>query len=256
MNLNIIGKLIMGAAILAMAGCSTTPGVTSNTVAPVDKIELNQRIEQLRKEYTPYLRSLPKPLKVRSRQLLCSDNWRSHYEVKIAKTTKRPDVPEWYGEAFDDSGWKQTEVPEWRYKMRKGHTPISCILWYRTKFSAEPPADGKRVFLVFEGVDWEAEVWLNGKRLGSHKVYYEPFKFDVTDILKENNTLAVRVIDGPLYGEPAAYWSIFPFTAASDQRYVREKSKSVAGYNKKDMHIGSGYGSTAKYIWKQPVRIV
>ena len=46
----------------------------------------------------------------------------------------------------------------------------------RTAFEASRLPSDRRAFLVFAGVDWEAEVWLNGEFLGRHKVYYEPFR--------------------------------------------------------------------------------
>jgi hypothetical protein len=42
---------------------------------------------------------------------------------------------------------------------------------------------GQRVLLHFDAVDWEAEVWLNGVRVGTHRGGYDPFSFDVTDAL-------------------------------------------------------------------------
>ncbi|HLF89526.1 MAG TPA: glycoside hydrolase family 2 TIM barrel-domain containing protein [Anaerolineales bacterium] len=55
--------------------------------------------------------------------------------------------------------------------------------------------------LHFDGVDYFADVFLNGKRLGRHEGYFDPFSFDVTGLLQEgDNVLAVRV-DSP-YEEP------------------------------------------------------
>ena len=69
-------------------------------------------------------------------------------------------------------------------------------------------------------------MYLNGELLGSHRVYYEPFRFDVTGKLQEQNTLAVRVIDGRVYGEPMAYWGVFPDIRAAEQRYVPDRAQS------------------------------
>ena len=78
-------------------------------------------------------------------------------------------------------------------------------------------------------------MWLNGKPLGSHRGYYEPFRFDVTGLLKEKNTLAVRVIAGPKFGEPRAYWALFPVVPAQEQRYVRDKAQSIRGFTNGDL---------------------
>ena len=41
--------------------------------------------------------------------------------------------------------------------------------------------------LVFEAVDYHAEVWLNGRRLGAHEGSFAPFSFDVTDLIQDDN---------------------------------------------------------------------
>jgi hypothetical protein len=56
-------------------------------------------------------------------------------------------------------------------------------LWYRRHFTVPKEWAGQRVLLHFGAVDWEATVWLNGKKLGSHKGGYDGFSFDVTDAL-------------------------------------------------------------------------
>ncbi len=52
-----------------------------------------------------------------------------------------------------------------------------------------------RVILHFGAVDQECEVYLNGVWIGGHKGGYLPFHFDVTDALKEENVLTLRVTD-------------------------------------------------------------
>jgi len=58
-------------------------------------------------------------------------------------------------------------------------------LWYRRTFEIPKKWNDKRVLLHFGAVDWDATVWLNGKKLGNHRGGYDPFTFDVTDVLKE-----------------------------------------------------------------------
>ncbi len=57
-------------------------------------------------------------------------------------------------------------------------------LWYRRSFRVPKEWSGKRVLLHFGAVDWEATVWLNGKKLGDHRGGYDAFSFDLTDALK------------------------------------------------------------------------
>ena len=65
-------------------------------------------------------------------------------------------------------------------------------VWLRQQFNAAPK-DGKRYLLYFGAVNYEAHVYLNGKKLGSHKGGFTPFQFDVTGkLLKGQNTLIVK----------------------------------------------------------------
>ena len=58
-------------------------------------------------------------------------------------------------------------------------------LWYRRTFDIPKKWENKRVLLHFGAVDWDATVWVNGKKRGNHRGGYDPFTFDVTDVLKE-----------------------------------------------------------------------
>lgn len=57
-------------------------------------------------------------------------------------------------------------------------------VWYRRTFEVPKAWAGRRVLLHFGAVDWEADVWLNGRKLLKHRGGYDPFWADVTDWLK------------------------------------------------------------------------
>ncbi|MBP8605628.1 MAG: DUF4982 domain-containing protein [Phycisphaerae bacterium] len=74
-----------------------------------------------------------------------------------------------------------------------GYT-VGGIGWYRKHFTVEQP--NKQVSVLFDGVYMNAEVWLNGRRLGGHPHGYTSFEFDLTRCLNapgQDNVLAVRV---------------------------------------------------------------
>ena len=55
-------------------------------------------------------------------------------------------------------------------------------------------ADGRRVYIEFDGVESAYYVWLNGKCIGYSEDTFSPHRFDITDALKDGeNTLAVEV---------------------------------------------------------------
>ncbi len=67
-------------------------------------------------------------------------------------------------------------------------------VWLRRKFNADPAGD-KRYFLYFGAVNYEAHVYLNGKKLGVHKGGFTPFQFDVTGRLHKGENVVVVKAD-------------------------------------------------------------
>ena len=68
-------------------------------------------------------------------------------------------------------------------------------LYYRKRFRLPEGFSGKRVLLHFGAADQEAEITLNGILLGRHRGGYEGFSFDVTEALRPENELVVRITD-------------------------------------------------------------
>jgi beta-galactosidase/beta-glucuronidase len=69
-------------------------------------------------------------------------------------------------------------------------------LWYRRSFPRPAAKTGQIVLLHFGAVDYECNVWVNGKHVGAHRGGYLPFTFDITDHLVDSeNELLVSVWD-------------------------------------------------------------
>jgi glycosyl hydrolase family 2 len=71
-------------------------------------------------------------------------------------------------------------------------------LWYHRTFRAPSVARGERLLLHFGAVDWECDVFVNGKQVATHRGGYDPFTVDITDALGPLGTdqeLVVRVAD-------------------------------------------------------------
>ncbi len=70
-------------------------------------------------------------------------------------------------------------------------------LWYRRTFTVPEAWKGGRVLLHFGAVDWEATVYVNGKKAGDHRGGYDAFTLDITDALKGSGRqeLIVGVFD-------------------------------------------------------------
>lgn len=68
-------------------------------------------------------------------------------------------------------------------------------VWYKKSFDFQKSNSSDRVFLYFGAVNYRADVYLNGKKLGMHKGGFTPFNFEIpADLLKaKNNFLVVKV---------------------------------------------------------------
>lgn len=71
------------------------------------------------------------------------------------------------------------------------------LLWYKNEFSVPAKLRKEKLLLHFGAVDWQADVFVNGKKIGSHKGGYDPFSFDITAALKKGSKqeIVVKVWD-------------------------------------------------------------
>ncbi|MGQ9721980.1 MAG: glycoside hydrolase family 2 protein [Candidatus Jordarchaeum sp.] len=92
---------------------------------------------------------------------------------------------------FDDFDWPQVKVPNnfgLDGELQRFYDPV----WYRRVIRVK---SFNFADLIFEGVDYLADVHLNGEHLGHHEGYFAPFSFDISKKLKEKNILAIKVQD-------------------------------------------------------------
>lgn len=107
---------------------------------------------------------------------------------------------------FDDSGWEDVRVPhdfvvggefdprgadqpggkrpgfnELWYDRDHGYKPKG-VGWYRRSFDLPAADRGKRIWLEFDGVYRNSDVWINGEWLGHHWSGYTGFHYDITDL--------------------------------------------------------------------------
>lgn len=67
-------------------------------------------------------------------------------------------------------------------------------VWYRKLFDAPKEFKKLRQFLYFSAINYKSDVYLNGKKLGTHIGGFTPFYFEVSSKLKEkNNSLVIKV---------------------------------------------------------------
>lgn len=135
--------------------------------------------------------------------------------------------------AADDSTWQTVQVPGsvhtqiLKYPAYYTHEAEWISFkewWYRKSFRVPAQMKGKRLRLQFGATDYYADIWLNGKRLGRHEGYIDPYEFEVTDDLSlaGENVLAVRVWTPVDY-----YWRHRPYTIKGSYGAVDQKPDNI-----------------------------
>jgi beta-mannosidase len=76
------------------------------------------------------------------------------------------------------------------YDLRKFET---YHWWYVREFDTPKISQGERVEMAFDGIDCIADIWLNDQLIASVENMFVEHHYDVTDLLKEKNTLHVHI---------------------------------------------------------------
>ena len=116
------------------------------------------------------------------------------------------DVKDGQNVLLNDSHWRQLDLPhDWSIEGEfsekhpagtGGGALPGGLAWYRKTFAAPATAKGKLVFVEFDGVYRNSEVWINGHYLGKRPYGYSSFQYELTPHLvygPRTNVIAVRV---------------------------------------------------------------
>jgi beta-galactosidase len=102
-----------------------------------------------------------------------------------------------------ETQWKTIDLPhDWsiegpfsdEWASATGYLP-GGIGWYRKSFTGNNSWQGKQVYIYFDGVYKNSEVWINGHYLGKRPNGFIPFQYELSPYLnlKGKNTIAVKV---------------------------------------------------------------
>lgn len=118
---------------------------------------------------------------------------------------------------FNDADWRKLDVPhDWSIEDLPNNPNDTIIgpfskkaigknatafteggtAWYRKHFTLDKKSKGKAVFIQFDGVYMNSDVWINGHHLGNHPNGYTSFIYDLTAFLNpigKPNVIAVQV---------------------------------------------------------------
>ena len=144
--------------------------------------------------------------KVRTKELF-TQSWKFH----LGDTIQNAGQPD-----FNDSSWRMLNLPhDWSIEgsFSKDNSSTTAggalptgIGWYRKSFKLPESVKGKNVFIDFDGVYRNSEVWINGHKLGKRTNGYISFRYDLTSFLRfgdEPNIIVVKVDNS---AQPNSRW--------------------------------------------------
>ena len=73
-------------------------------------------------------------------------------------------------------------------------------VWYKKSFDFHPQ-EGRRTLLYFGAVNYDAHVYVNGRKAGHHIGGFTPFNFDVTDLIKDGENVVIVKVDNKRHAE-------------------------------------------------------
>lgn len=126
---------------------------------------------------------------------------------------------------YDDSCWRDINLPhDWSIEgpfdkdspsgVHGGFLPTG-IGWYRKQFDLPESKKGSKVFITFDGVYQNCDVWINGHHIGKHAYGYSGFEYDISNRIEfgGKNVLSVRVDNSD---QPNCRW----YTGSGIYRHV------------------------------------
>lgn len=116
----------------------------------------------------------------------------------------RGDEPKAWYKGFEDVSWRNVTLPhDWsveepfskEYSSGTGYLP-GGIGWYRKSIKLSEESKDKRVYITFEGVYNNSQVWCNSYYLGKRPYGYSTFTYDITPFVafgQVENVISVKV---------------------------------------------------------------
>ncbi|UPZ14995.1 glycoside hydrolase family 2 protein [Flavobacterium humidisoli] len=106
-------------------------------------------------------------------------------------------------------------------------------VWFKKSFDYNLAAN-KRLFLYLGAINYKADVYLNGKKLGTHEGGFTPFNYEVTSIVQPKDNYLVIKVDNTRHKEDVPtvntdWWNYGGITR--DVTLIEEESSFVEDYN-------------------------
>ncbi len=153
--------------------------------------------------------------------------------------------------SHDDNKWRILNVPhDWSIEgsFSKDHPATSQggalptgVGWYRKIFTLPADSKEKVVYIEFDGVYCNSQVWINGHYLGIRPNGYISFRYDLTPFLKygnQKNVIAVKVDNSK---QPASRW----YTGSGIYRNVRLVTTAKTAFDQWGLSVSASEVSTS-----------
>lgn len=138
-------------------------------------------------------------------------SWNDDWKFALSDSVQDYSSPD-----SDDSTWRILSLPhDWSiegdFSLDNPSTPGGGALpggigWYRKTFTLPETDRGKVVYVDFDGVYRNSEVWINGHSLGFRPNGYVSFRYDLTPYLRYGSQPNVIVVKADNSEQPNSRW--------------------------------------------------
>lgn len=129
--------------------------------------------------------------------------------------------PFYADERLDRRHWERVQVPGVWQRYSEKYSIYEGVCWFYREFDLKGSEDISKARLVFKGVNYRAEVYMNGQYAGEHESGYTEFSFDVSHLIRNGkNTLAVKVDNRPLITKWPNDWGYGVFGGIHRDVYI------------------------------------
>jgi hypothetical protein len=133
------------------------------------------------------------------------------------------------------SYWRAGALPDPNYadnQLLISESFFNSNFWYRNEFTLPAGFGGEKVFLNFDGINWKANVYVNGRQAGRIEGAFMRGKFDVSQLLAagKTNVVAVEVIK-----------NAHPGAIKEQTAYSTDQNGGVLGADNPTFHASVGW---------------
>lgn len=120
--------------------------------------------------------------------------------------------------------------------LKGGQNPWKDPYWYRTEVVLPKQYKGKKIWLTFKGINYRADIWVNGHLVADHSQVvgmFRRFKFDITPFAEANkkNCIAVKIyqVDNPGTPDPGTQFEVFGNTRGHATDIFKDETMKMSG---------------------------